>query len=75
MGAILIAKDVLWLEISVEDSLFVAIFDRIDDLQENISDESVVVEIAICCFERCAGERKQRLAVRSLLLERWQIMM
>jgi hypothetical protein len=41
------AEDVLGLEIPVEDSLRMAVFDRIDDLKENSSNEFVVAEIPL----------------------------
>lgn len=40
------AEDVLWLQISVKDAQRMTIFDRIEKLEENVFDKTVVTEIS-----------------------------
>lgn len=47
-GTVLVAQDILRLQVPVENAIFMAIFDRVDDLEENIGDEGIVVKVPVC---------------------------
>lgn len=47
-GAILIAEDVFWFQVAMEDAILMTEFNGVDDLEEHVGDEGVIMEKAVC---------------------------